>query len=295
VQSFDYKYFTKGAVVSKPRFRVPIHLDEFLFVKENTTKELKIPITGPYTVVDWSFNEFYDTELRAKRSASGQTDLRRIYFEARRNFIHDLVRDVFRPEIEILIRNGAKWIQIDEPAITTRPDEQEMELFVEAINSLTRGFESSCTFSLHNCYSDYKLLSRFSVELKDIAQLALEFANRDSTDLGTDASLRPGYADLRFFEDAGYSGGFGLGVVHVHDYSGQAGTGARVEGRDVIESPELIRDRILCAAKLLKDPSRISVNPDCGLRTRSWDVIYRKLKAVSEGAKLARSFIGEKS
>src|ERR1700730_6317180 len=289
VHSFDFKYFTKGAIVGPPAFEHTIHLEEFDFVKAHTRREIKIPITGPYTVVDWSFNEYYETQAREKGGAK-RIDLRKTYFEARRNFILDLVKKALRPEVELLIRNGAKWIQIDEPAITTRPDDEEMDLFVDAINALTSGF-SGCTFSLHNCYSDYKLLARYSVDLKDISQLALEFANRDSTDLGIDKKTRPGYLDLKYFEKEGYEGGFGLGVTHVHDYSGKPGKGATIEGRSVIESPKLVRDRILYAAKLLRDPSRISVNPDCGLRTRTWDVTYEKLDVMKEGAELARKKI----
>ncbi len=290
VQSFDYKYFTKGAIVSPPKFKRPIHLDEFQFMQNVTARDLKVPITGPYTVVDWSFNEYYETQLRKKTVSERRVDLRRIYYEARRNFILDLVKEVLRPELALLIENGAKWIQIDEPAITTRPDDEELELFVEAINDLTRGF-SNCKFSLHNCYSDYRLLARFAPNLKDIGQLALEFANRDRTDLGIRKEDRPGYADLEYFENEGYKGGFGLGVAHVHDFSGPAGTGAAVEGQDVFETPELVRDRIICAGRILKDPSRISVNPDCGLRTRTWDVAFRKLRVLSEGASLARNQI----
>ncbi|MGI0081584.1 MAG: hypothetical protein ACRECH_18440, partial [Nitrososphaerales archaeon] len=77
VHSFDYKYFTKGAVVAQPRFKSPIHLDEFDFVKSATKREIKIPITGPYTVVDWSFNEYYETELRKKQKGEERIDLRR--------------------------------------------------------------------------------------------------------------------------------------------------------------------------------------------------------------------------
>jgi 5-methyltetrahydropteroyltriglutamate--homocysteine methyltransferase len=287
VHSFDYKYFTKGAIVSEPKFAHPIHLEEFEFVKAHTNREIKIPITGPYTVVDWSFNEFYETKLRGKAGNRKRIDLRKTYFEARRKFILDLVKNALRPELELLIDNGAKWIQIDEPAITTRPDDEEMELFVEATNALTKGF-SGCTFSLHNCYSDYKLLAHYSTRLKGIQQLALEFANRDSTDLGTDVKARPGYTDIKHFENEGYEGDFGLGVTHVHDYTGKPGNGARTEGRNLIESPKLVRDRILCASKLLKDPGRISVNPDCGLRTRSWDITYQKLNVMMEGTDLAR-------
>ena len=291
VHSFDYKYFTKGALVDAPNFKHPIHLEEFEFVMSHTNREIKIPVTGPYTVVDWSFNEYYESLAREKSSHKKRVDLKKTSFEARRAFILDLVKKALRPEVELLIKNGAKWIQIDEPAITTRPDENEMEIFVEATNALTRGF-SSCKFSLHNCYSDYRLLAHYSTRLKDISQLALEFANRDSTALGTDAKTRPGYSDLKFFEKEGYTGEFGLGVTHVHDYSGLAGNGAIVDGRNVIESPELVRDRILFALKVLKDPSRISVNPDCGLRTRSWEVTYKKLDVMQRGTELAREKIG---
>ncbi len=287
VHSFDYKYFTKGAVVAPPKFKNPIHLEEFNFVKKTTKREIKIPITGPYTVVDWSFNEYYETELRKKQRGEDRIDLRRTYFEARRNFILDLVRDALRPEVRNLIEKGATWIQIDEPAITTRPDREEMELFVEATNELTRGFDG-CVFSVHNCYSDYRLLAHYAPKLKDITQLALEFANRDGTNLGLSLDERRGYADLQYFESEGYTGGFGLGVTHVHDYSGEPGNGAALAGRNIIETPELVRDRILTAAKILKDPSRISVNPDCGLRTRSWQVTYEKLKIMEEGTNLAR-------
>ncbi len=287
VHSFDYKYFNKGAVVAEPRFKQPIHLAEFEFVKSNTSKFVKVPITGPYTVVDWSFNEYYETELRKEHDPKKLPDLRRIYFEARRRFILDLVRNVLRREFAELISHGAAWIQIDEPAITTRPDVEEMELFVEAINELTSGFEN-CTFSVHNCYSDYNLLAHYTPRLKDVTQLALEFANRDTSDLGVSLGARPGYGILQTFDDEGYTGGFGLGVSHVHDYSDKPGNGAYSEGRSIIETPELVRDRILVAAKILKDPSRISVNPDCGLRTRNWDVTYQKLLAIDKGTQLAR-------
>src|SRR5487761_385620 len=288
VHSFDYKYFTKGAIVGEPKYAHPIHLDEFEFVKSSTDRRIKVPITGPYTIVDWSFNEYYESKVRDQNASSKRLDLRRMSFEARREFILALVENALRPEVENLIRNGVEWIQIDEPAITTRPDEEEMELFVEATNELTRGF-SGCAFSVHNCYSDYKLLAHYSPDLKDVSQLALEFANRDGSNLGLSQQERRGYSDLQFFEDEGYTGGFGLGVLHVHDHSGKPGNGARLEGRNIIEAPELVRDRILAAAKILKNPSRISVNPDCGLRTRSWTVTFEKLKALEEGTRLARA------
>ena len=52
---------------------------------------------------------------------------------------------------------------------------------------------------------------------------------------------------------------------------------------EFIEPPELVRDRILYAVDVFGDPSRIHVTPDCGLRTRSWDVAYDKLVNMVEG------------
>jgi len=57
---------------------------------------------------------------------------------------------------------------------------------------------------------------------------------------------------------------------------------------DKIEPPELVRDRILYAAKALGDPSKIYVNPDCGLRTRSRTIAFEKIKSEVKGAELAR-------
>src|SRR5207237_1273091 len=63
--------------------------------------------------------------------------------------------------------------------------------------------------------------------------------------------------------------------------------GVRDIHTDLVESPELVRDRLLYAVEVFGDPARIHVCPDCGLRTRSWDVAYEKLRALVEGCRLA--------
>jgi len=37
------------------------------------------------------------------------------------------------------------------------------------------------------------------------------------------------------------------------------------------------------------DPERIEVNTDCGLRTRTWEVSYEKLRNMVEGTRLAEA------
>ena len=72
VRSFDNKYYTKSAVVSAPSLREAYHNEEFEFLKSAAKHELKIPVTGAYTLAVWS----YDTAntrgpLKAAPSAHG--------------------------------------------------------------------------------------------------------------------------------------------------------------------------------------------------------------------------------
>ena len=258
VRSFDNRYYRKAACVRKVGFRTPYHLTEFQVVKKNAKRKIKVPITGPYTLAEWSFNEFYQ-----KRLAPRFTELAKLKFEAKREFVLDLAKEVIRPNLLALVDAGAEWIQVDEPALTTKPN--EVGFFVEAFNDSTAGL--GCKFSVHICFSDYRLLYPHIMDLKNCSQLALEFANRDD-------EKGDGYAILNLLNEFGDRREVGLGVADVHV--------------DRIESPELIKQRINYATKILGDSSRIFVNPDCGLRTRTWDVAYSKLCSITKGAELAR-------
>ena len=106
-----------------------------------------------------------------------------------------------------------------------------------------------------------------SLGLKNCSQLALEFANHDD-------DKRSAYDQLKLLNEFGDNREVGLGVADVHV--------------DDIESPELIKDRIEYASQNPRRPSKNDVNPDCGLRTRSWDIAYAKLTNTVKGAELAR-------
>src|SRR4029077_14479245 len=90
----------------------PTYTPEFIHVKRKAHRAVKVPITGPYTLVDWSFSGYY---IQKQHATSPKT--RKI--EAKREFLLDIVEQVIRPEIGDLIEAGASWIQIDEPAVTT--------------------------------------------------------------------------------------------------------------------------------------------------------------------------------
>lgn len=266
VRAFDNKYYRKFAVTQEPSVKSPWHTDELLEIQRITEKDIKVPITGAYTIAAWSFDEHY-------RKQQGSQDRVQVAKDARREFILDVARNLIRPNIEDLIDKGAKWIQIDEPAATTVPS--EVPLFVEAFNESTRGLDSE--FSVHICFSDYELLFPHITEMENCSQYSLEFANRDSRELGTREGDRPAYEVLRLFNQYGIDARIGLGVTDIHS--------------DFIESPELVRDRILYAANVLGDPRRVNPSPDCGLRTRTWDVAFDKLSSTVNGARLAEQLL----
>ena len=67
VRSFDDRYYRKAACVEKVSFRTPYHLNEFNYVSKHARKRIKVPVTGAYTLAEWSFNEFYQKKLMKTR------------------------------------------------------------------------------------------------------------------------------------------------------------------------------------------------------------------------------------
>ena len=271
VRAFDNKYYSKAAVTGPMSLKEPYHNDEFSFLREIANAELKVPITGAYTIADWSFDEHYFKD----RDLSGTHASRKAArHEARREFILDVARNLIRPNLESLLGLGARWIQIDEPGGSTDPE--ELDLFAESFNESVKGLDGF--FSTHLCFSDYNLFFPAIEAMSGCRQYCVGFANYDSRDLGTTEEDRPGYHVIEKFRDLPYQPALGLGVLDIHT--------------NFIEPPELVRDRILFAVDVFGGPERIHVTPDCGLRTRSWDVAYAKLKNMAEGVALAKKELG---
>ena len=53
VRSFDNKYYSKSAVTDEPSLREPYHNNEFEFLQSVANHDLKIPVTGAYTIAVW--------------------------------------------------------------------------------------------------------------------------------------------------------------------------------------------------------------------------------------------------
>lgn len=260
VRSFDNKYFRKASVVNVPIIRNPYHSDEYKFITRLCNDSvLKIPVTGAYTLAEWAYNDYYISQENNQYSRYSRKN-------AQVNLVHALARNVIRPTIEDLIRHGAHRIQIDEPALGTHPD--ETILAVKGFEESVKGLDAD--FSIHICYSDYAKMFPAILEAKSCKEWTWEFANRET-------SLYDPYSILELFKEYKDNRRIGLGVLDVHI--------------NTIESAETVCDRILRASKYLDNPELIRVNPDCGLRTRSWNVIHQKLSNMVIGASLARKTI----
>jgi 5-methyltetrahydropteroyltriglutamate--homocysteine methyltransferase len=271
VRAFDNKYYSKAAIVGPISLRSPFHNAEFSYLVSVAEAELKIPVTGAYTIADWSFDERNKIPEDLLQPAAERTRLRKA---ARRDFVLEVARNLIRPNLKSLIALGARWIQVDEPGASTEAD--ELDLFVDSFNASVEGLDAM--FSTHLCFSDYNLFFPAIERMEQCRQYAVGFANYDSRELGTSDDARPGYQVIKKFRDLPYNPALGLGVLDIHS--------------DFIESPELVRDRVLYAVKVFGDPSRIHVTPDCGLRTRSWKVAYEKLRNMTAGVALAREKLG---
>ena len=263
--------------INEPKLKVPLDelpiIKEFEFVKLNATKSIKVPIDDPYMVAVMSGNRHYKDLLRRVH----ENDPRKLRYEAKRELTLALARDVIRPQVEAVINAGAEWVQLDIPAATI--DIEHIPIVVEGINAVVEGIDG-VKFSLHICYPKrvtltdkrgFELLFPSVLDLDErVDHFSLEFANANQYE----QDLKPfaEHKNERRFE-------IGLGVVDITLEQQQKG---------VIETPEIVRDRVLKAAEILGDPSLIYVAPDCGLRQLSLERSVQLYDVIVRGAEIAR-------
>ncbi len=237
VRSYGNRYYPKPAVVGPVGRKHPVTVEWFKYAQSLTPRPVKGMLTGPYTIAEWSFNEYYPT---------------------RRALVLELARAIHE-EVLDLQRAGARYIQIDEPAIHTRPDE-DFELALEAMEVVTDGV-SAYTIS-HICYGDvpkiYPAVLRLAVNQLDLALKNEEFAL------------------LETFKQPPFTKDIGLGVVDAHSHR--------------IETVEEVLSGIRKTMDVIP-PSQIFISPDCGLKTRTTDETIAKLRVMVEATKRSRTLV----
>jgi 5-methyltetrahydropteroyltriglutamate--homocysteine methyltransferase len=232
VKVWGHNYFDKPSVADEVSYDEPWLVDEFEFTAGATTRPVKVPITGPYTLASWSFNEHYDSEAE-------------LAYE-----LANLVNE----EIERLVDAGCRYIQIDEPALATTPDDHA--IVGECLEHIADGIPEDVRLGLHVCYGDY---SRIYPEILDmpVHEYDLELANGD-------------YEQLDVFTADEFTKDLALGVVDVHTTD--------------VESVEQIKENIKKGFEIVP-PERLTVSPDCGVKLLPREVAYQKLENMVQAAR----------
>lgn len=233
VRAYGNRYYHKPIITGEVKWLGQVTVDWWKYAQSLTKKPVKGMLTGAYTIMDWSFDEFYPDRRTAAMA---------------------LAR-VIRKEVEALIAAGCKIIQIDEPALSVRPE--ELPIALEAMEHTTKDLDAY--FITHACYGEFEHIYPGMLGLA-VDNFDLEMSNSD-LDL------------LELFRRHPFTKDISFGVVDVHSHA--------------IENGKAVRERIEQALTILpKD--QIWIDPDCGLKTRTITEAIEKLRACVTAAESFR-------
>jgi 5-methyltetrahydropteroyltriglutamate--homocysteine methyltransferase len=234
VRSYGNRYYHKPVLSGEVEWRAPLTVEWWKYAQSLTKKPVKGMLTGGYTIMDWSFNEFYPDRRTAALALA----------------------KVVRQEVEALIVAGCKIVQIDEPALSVRPE--ELPIAIEAMELTTKG--QNAYFITHACYGEFDKIYPGMLDLA-VDNFDLEMSNSD-LDL------------LELFRRHPFTKDISFGVVDVHSHR--------------TDSAEVVRARIEQALTILPKEG-VWVDPDCGLKTRTVAEAIEKLRACVTAAKSFRN------
>ena len=238
VRSYGNRYYRKPIAVGPLKRVESFSLDWWQYAQSLTDKPVKGIITGPYTMAEWSYNNFYDTQ---------------------EDFVLAMA-EVLHEEVVDLEKAGAKFIQIDEPAVSTRPE--DLPLAIRAMAVVVEGI--TATTGTHICYGDFEAIYPKMLDIP-VDVIDLEMANSDFDLL-----------DL-FKQQAPFTKKLAMGVVDVHSH--------------VIENKEQVKAGIYKGLDVVP-ADRLYIDPDCGLKTRTVDEAQAKLGVIVEAVKEVRQELG---
>jgi len=178
VKVWGHNYYDKPAVTDEIAYDEEWLVSEFEFSRSVTDHPVKVPITGPYTLARFSFDEVYD-------------DTEELAYE---------LADLVRQEVENLVDAGANYVQIDEPALAQVPGDHA--IVGESLEIITENVPEDVRVGLHVCYGDY---SRIYPEVLSfpIDEFDLELANGE-------------FGQLDVFKQPEFTKDFAMGVVDAH-------------------------------------------------------------------------------
>jgi 5-methyltetrahydropteroyltriglutamate--homocysteine methyltransferase len=164
--------------------------------------------------------------------------------------------EAVREEALALEAAGARFIQVDEPAVSVRPE--ELALAVRALGRAVEGLKAKTI--THVCYGNFDVIYPALLDLP-VDMIDLEMANSR-------------YDLLDRFREHPFTKEIGLGVLDVHSHR--------------IESKEEVKQGLRRALEVLR-PEQIYVDPDCGLKTRTVEEARAKIEVMVAAVREVRA------
>ncbi len=285
-ESYDGRRYMKRALTAPIEYRdSEYYVEEYSFVQDHAKRQVKIPITDPHTIQTWSADHYH-----LPRYLTQENDWILARLKAAREFTLDYARKITVNHIRRIAKerkdNTPVIIQLDGPAAVTQKNEYERKLlkragfslpiYVEMLNETTPPIDG-INYHVHSCLNHYRLWLPYLLEVKSIEQFSIETANGDSDQPGTTEKERigRGFEFIRLAKEHGFKKRIGVGVASTFE-------GATPP------KPEVVRDRILYAAKVLEDPEQVVATLDCGQRALDLQTAHQIGIAVNLGAQMAR-------
>jgi 5-methyltetrahydropteroyltriglutamate--homocysteine methyltransferase len=170
-----------------------------------------------------------------------------------------------RDEVQDLEAAGCKVIQVDEPALREamplRNDSKEEYLgwTVDSFRLATAIAASATQIHTHMCYCEFGD--------------CMDAIDRLDTDVNSIENARSDDATLRDFQKIGYQKGLGPGVYDIHS--------------PVVPPVEEMYIKMKSFLDCIK-VEELVINPDCGLKTRTWPETISALKNMVAATELVR-------
>jgi 5-methyltetrahydropteroyltriglutamate--homocysteine methyltransferase len=114
-------------IVGRIRRKHPVEVEDLLFLKGNTKKQVKITVPGPFTMFQQAQNDFYKAEEEGALDYAAAVNA----------------------EIKDLFAAGADIVQIDEPYMQARP-EKARQYGLKALNRALEGVKGET--AVHICF-----------------------------------------------------------------------------------------------------------------------------------------------
>lgn len=186
VQSYGSRAVKPPIIYGDVKWTAPLTIDETVYAQSLTDKPVKGMLTGPVTILNWSFERV----------------------DIPRSTVQDQIALAINEEVLALEKAGIQVIQVDEPALREGlplRKEYHEDYLVKAVHSFklaTSSVTDETQIHTHMCYSQFGQIIHAIHDL-DADVISIE-TSRSHGDL------------IKDFEDIDYDLSIGLGVYDIH-------------------------------------------------------------------------------